>query len=172
MKRVNPYVAEYEPVPALYQPVETLVRATGGSMRLRPGGGSKGRYRIDLHGRTIVVDPRTGYTNDLDTLLDTDGATKPDAFWMLVRLFDRHGVPFILDESTGEVWEEGLTAFQCRAWREFWAARRGTDAPYAECNGYTLAELVKIWHGTRDHPVKSMNMNTFLCRCREGKPGR
>lgn len=134
-------------------------------MRYRDDGGIKGTYRIDLFGRTLVVDPRNDYTNDFDTLLAPDGTLRPDAFWLLVRLFEKHGVALISDAPAGEPWEEGRTEWQRRDWREFWAARRGADAPYPECNGYTLAELVNIWHSS-----KSMNMNTFLRRCREGKP--
>ncbi|MCX5689989.1 MAG: hypothetical protein NTV94_09455 [Planctomycetota bacterium] len=164
------YGARYKPIEGRYKPIEALVLSTAGSVRYRPTGGIKGSYRIDLHGRTLIVDPRNDYVNDFDTLLAPDGTLKPEAFWLLVRLFEEHGVPLISDAPANEPWEAGRTQWQRRDWREFWAALRGAGAPYPECNGYTLAELVSIWHGSPKHTPASMNMNIFLCRCREGKP--
>ena len=53
--------------------IEALVLSIAGSVRYRPTGGIKGSYRIDLHGRTLIVDPRNDYLNDFDTLLAPDG---------------------------------------------------------------------------------------------------
>jgi hypothetical protein len=165
------YARLYGPIEGRYKPIESLVLSIGGITRYRPKGGLQGSYRIDLHGRTLVVDPRDDYINDLDTLLAPDDTLKPDAFWLLTRLFERCGVPLILDTPAGEAWEAGRTEWQRRDWREFWAALRGAGAPYPECNGYTLAELVRIWHGSPEDAPASMNMRTFLRRCRDGKPG-
>jgi hypothetical protein len=170
MAATGTYETRYKPVEARYKPIEALVLSSGGVMRFRPAGGIKGSYRIDLHYRTLVVQPREKYTNDLDSLLAPAGALKPDAFWLLVGLFGKHGVPIISDEPPGEPWEEDRTEWNRLEWREFWAALRCADAPYPECNGYSLEELVHIWHGTPEHTPQSMNMNTFLCRCREGTP--
>ncbi len=164
------YASKYRPIEGRYKPIHGLVLSIAGTMRYRPLGGKQGSYRIDLHGRTLVVDPRSDYPNDFEKLLTSAGALKPDAFWLLVQLFEAHGVPLITDAPSGEPWEEGRSEWQRRDWREFWASLRGADAPYPECNGYTLEQLVRIWHGSREHTPGSMNMNTFLLRCREGTP--
>lgn len=169
MNDVDPYAARYVPIVGRYAPIASLVRSIGGTVRYRPSGGISGSYRIDLHGRTLVVDPRESFTNDLDLLLTDEGPLKPDAFWLLADRFMKHGVPLISDAPAGESWEQGRNEWQRRDWREFWAALRGPDGPYPECNGYTLPELVHIWHGSQGRTPTSMNMRTFLCRCREGR---
>lgn len=167
MPTSDAFASHYSPIQGRYKPIESLVHSLGGAMSFRTKGGIEGSYRIDLYGRSLVVQPRATYSNDFDTLLESDDTLKPDAFWILVRLFEQHGVPHISDAPTGEPWEEGRSEWQRRGWLEFWAALRGVDAPYPECNGYTLAELVCIWHGSPGHTPPAMNMRIFLARCRE-----
>jgi len=52
--------SKYKPIEGKYKPIEALVLSLQGTARYLPGGGIQGRYRIDLQGRTLTVEPRGG----------------------------------------------------------------------------------------------------------------